>query len=394
MNTKSLFSLILSTFSMIGYAQSSCCQEGALEYPSTLCQQYQEKQASLYSSIPCSCDPCSGFFREVFDVSFLVWQAKEDGLQFALRNHPKSSQTYGADTIPNDVSGSFVHPNFQWSPAVKVNVGANFKNNWETNVLWTFFYSHNSKSVSSDANAQGVGLFPIYSFPSMPQISTTFATAPFLYQNAKAAWTLHFNTIDWEVGYPFSLTRSLSLRFFGSIKGLSIRQQMHVNYSDSVEIPANNPSAQALFSNTRIKNTCWGIGPRAGVNSKWFFTKKWSFIANIAGALPLYSFTVKRHDTASFLSNTSISQNAALSQRNSFWAFRPNVEYATGISWETCFGKSKDFSFGCDALYEIQHFWEQNMMFLIAGSPIYYIPFYQKGNLTLQGASINFRFGY
>ncbi len=386
--------LFFSTLSLFANTPSNCCQEGVIDHPSTLCQQYQGHEASLYSAIPCTCDPCDGFLKEIFDVSFLVWQAQEDGLQFALHNHPKFSQTYGTGAIPNDISGDFIRPDFRWTPAVKVNVGVNFTNNWETNFLWTFFYSQNSKATTVTADSQGKGLFPIWSFPSMPLVSTSLATAPFFYQHAKAAWTLHFNTIDWEIGYPFALTKSLSLRFFGGVKGLSIRQQFHVSYANGVAIPAINPSAEAISSNTRIKNTCLGMGPRIGFHSKWFFTKEWSLIANVAGAMPLYSFTLKRHDTGSFLSNTSATQDIELSQRNSFWAFRPNIEYASGIAWDTCFGKNKQYFFGCDALYEIQHFWEQNMMFLIAGSPMYYLPFYQKGNLTLQGVSINLRFGY
>lgn len=371
------FLLLLIAASLIGREQ----KPAIVDTPCHYCESYTH----LHSANPCSENPCNPHrWGGKVDASFAVWQAKEEGLNFAFDNSPRFPQaTYGTNPRSN-ISGQFIGPDFNWMPALKVNLGVEFpQKGWDMDLRWTFFYSHNNQTAHANATTAGFGLLPVWILPSAD------VSSPTLFGQARGSWQLHLNTIDWELGYDFFLTKALSLRLSGGLKGVSLFQKFHVDYSEGILVNTLQPVS---FS-TQMSNDALGLGPRIAFFSRWRLPKGFSLMADIAGAFALTVFDMKREDNDALLNSGAVNQ--VNSQYNeSFWAYRPILECRMGLSWDTCYGARKQFPFGFDLFYELQNYWEQNMLRLLVANPVLHLAFPQRGDLMVQGMTLTFRFGY
>lgn len=352
------------------------------------CKSYEGRFADLPVALPCLFDPCHPSWRGRCDLSLLAWQAIEEGLDFAFKNNPRSPQAiYGTLPTRSDLHGELVGIDFNWMPAVKATLGIDFPcKGWEMDLRWTCFYSHNTHTAHAKISENGTGLFPLWLLP------LGFRFVPQVYGTAKGNWQLHFNGVDWEIDYDFFLTRFLSFRFGGGLKGISVDQKFSVQYAQGLLSTVANE--QAISGKTHLSNRVLGIGPRLGFLAKWRLKKGWSLLGQLAGDLPLCIFEIKRSDrdiTSEIAAATHIAEGT---YRESFWAYRPILEALLGTAWDTCLGAKNQYSFGLDLLYEIQYLWEQNMMRLLVAPPLLNLAFPERGDLTLHGATLNFRFGY
>jgi len=337
----------------------------------------------LGSARPCldTCFPCS--YGGAIEMSFLIWEAREDGLQFALKNNPILTP---ADNVAADVNGSLRGLNFAWQPAFKLNLDQAFSNSWDFDMRWTYFYSRSTASHHASLDADtGSGLLPIWVLPQSYQAS------PNVFGKARGIWHLHLNTADLEVGYLPYLTKKLSLRVHAGVKGISVSQQFTVNYSDGID----DGTISLLPSKAAMRNRCLGAGPRFGLNSQWRLKKGWSILADAAASFTLCSFEVKRKDFDFSVSDDGLTHYDEQSKfREAFYAFRPNFEGLLGFSWSTCYGCRKQYSFNFKGAYEVQYYPEQNMMRQMASQPVSFSAFSMRGDLHCHGITTAFQFGF
>lgn len=179
------------------------------------------------------------------------------------------------------------------------------------------------------------------------------------------------------------------LTVHGGLKAITISQVFGVKYSGGFFDGTN----QMLDSNARSKVKCLGLGPRIGFGSKWTLPQGWSLIAEAAGAWALSEMKTKREDH-SIGTISEIPQEIAIRFHENFWVWRPLLEGRAGVRWDYCFGSQKDKMFNWELAYEIQEYWEQNMLIRYADSAIFYAPFLNRGNLTLQGFSLTLALRY
>jgi len=350
-------------------AATSCCPP-----PSYSCKQYQNIEGVLYSSVPC--DPCSYYI--LFDVAVLAWQAREEGLNFALKNSPEPF------TANVNVSGKMVGIDFDWEPAVKAQLSALFaKRAWDFTTRWTYFHTNTSSTSQMATAPNGRGLIPLWAFPSAnlaPQ---------FVYGNAKANWDLNLHEFDIELGYEPFITPYISLRWLGGLKILSIDQDFGVRYSNGF----HSGTAQLIQADTDLTNKMTGAGPRIGFDSRWRINRGFSLIARLAGSLPLWHYRITRRDRASGVLDL-VNRSIDAISRERFWTFRPVLETLIGVSWETCLGCRCQYPFGISASYEFQYFAESNMFHMLVNPGLLSLNFFPKGDLHLHGATLNFHFGF
>lgn len=334
-----------------------------------------EGKPPLFPDIPCAkgvCDPDGMFWMS--EVSALCWQARVEGLAFALKNDP----------LPNgavaNVNGKLSNVKFNFEPAFKIDIGMIFsKRGWDTEFRWTRFQTDASKTVESN----GAQIIPLWVFPSAD------ITGQFLYAKARGDWDLNFNGFDVEMGYHPFLSPALSLRFHAGLKVGSIDQKFSAHYSQGSLVGSN-----ALVSaNADLTNKTIGTGPRIGFESKWGLGKGFSLLGAFASALPLWHFRVNRTDTDQNTQSSIASGINSLS-RMRFWIFRPVLEAALGLGWQTCFGCERQFPFGLDAKYELQYFAEQNMMAMLVNPGLLNQTFFPRGDLIFHGATLTFYFGF
>lgn len=330
---------------------------------------------TLFPAVPCieqPCSPCGMFWTT--DVSLLVWQAREEGLNFALKNEPLPI----AASV--NVNGDLVGVDFKWEPAVKVDFGTAFSTRaWDTQLRWTYFHTHSSRTLHADS----ASLMPLWAFPNA-DIATQF-----LYGTARGTLELNFNAFDIEMGYHPFLSPALSIRFNTGLKVASINQDFTVIYSDGF----NDGTAQLVTAQAALTNESIGAGPRIGFASKWRLRQGFSLLASLAGSLPLWHYRVTRTDTDRGI-NTGIPSTVDAFIKERFWTFRSILETSLGLGWDTCFGCRRQFPFGVAANYELQYFAEQNMMAMLVNPGISNQVFHSRGDLHLHGATLTFHFGF
>lgn len=362
---------------------TDCCPNGALTAP--CCGSSSEAKGSLYTAWPNLCKPCPPTnWGGLVDISFLYWQAQEDGLAFAIKNNPRL--TPSSDLYAN-VDGTYIGLDFDWEPAMKINVGVLFTNAWDFDARWTTYYSKSTHTTAS-ATTNGFtssGLLPIWVLPQ------SYQATPSVYGRARGIWQIHLNTLDLELGINPYLTSRLSLRLHGGLKGLSIYQRYRVKYSEGI----SSGNAQLLESGAVIKNKCDGLGPRIGANSKWFINHGWSFLADLAGSLTLCSFRIKRYDSDRAIATSG---TPLYTEDSYFWqsvyVYRPNLEGSVGLAWDRCFGCRDQYTFSFNASYELQYYWKQNLMTQLVSNQLAFLGFSPQGDLHFHGLSATFRFGF
>jgi len=361
-----------------------CCPSGAMQSPCEHRLKNQNRYNELKPARSCSaCECASARYGAALEMSFLIWQGREDGLNFVQKNNPRLTP---ASNLAADVNSRMKGINFAWQPAVKLNLEQSFSDSWDFDLRWTYFNSRSKATHHASIDSQtGSGLLPIWVLPQ------SYKASPNVFGKAHGIWNLHLNTADLELGYFPFLTKKLSLRFNAGLKGISISQRYVVQYLDGI----NDGAVTLRPSKAAIRNRCLGLGPRFGFNSEWRLTKGWSILADSAASLALCVFNLKRKDFDQSISSNGLTLYDEQSKfRESFYAYRPNFEGMMGIGWNTCYGCRKQYSFNFKAAYEVQYYWEQNMMRQMAAEAVSFSAFSMRGDLHCHGITTTFRFGF
>lgn len=309
-------------------------------------------EGRLFPTAPCH--SCGTVWTA--DISFLAWQALEEGLEFTLNNTPSP--------LPSNinVNGKLIAPHFPWEPAFKVDLGAMFPQRaWDAQFRWTYFHTNPSRSIHGS-------LIPLWAFPD---------TASSTFTSARSHLVLNFNSLDIEVGYHPYLTPALSIRYLVGLKVVGVSQTYHVHYAGGTPV---------LNASTALTNNAIGAGPRLGFISQWRLGQGFSLLGAIAGSLPLWHYRMERHDHDPNLTYALF--------RDRFWTFRSILETTIGFGWNTCLGCRGQFPLGLNLNYELQYYAEQNMMPMLVNPGVLSYGYMPRGDLMLHGATFTIHCGF
>ncbi len=304
-----------------------------------------------------------------FDVfaDLLVWCAKESG-----------SENW-AEVITS--SGSKIHCDirdidFDWNAGFRIGLGYGMRHDqWDTQLYYTWFRTHGNDRVSSSPGtifSSFLGNFYVDN-PSGAGISGV------AYQKASMHWMIHFNMFDWELGRNFRVSRALSLRPFIGVKGGWIHQSLHTKW--------HNPNRfGAEFFNTareNLKNNFWGLGPCAGLNTKWnLFVRgdhSFNLFGDLSGAIMWGHWTfrdVYKNDIQQDVTVKLSHINGGASMLRTFM----------GLGWDVNFNRNRSH-FSAKLGYEMQ-FWLDQLQF-------YSFDTGRLNNvLTFQGGTLELRFDF
>ncbi|MGD2168919.1 MAG: Lpg1974 family pore-forming outer membrane protein [Chlamydiota bacterium] len=368
MNKKGL--LILLSVVALSYGSEQCC--------ANTCESIKGNTGYLHTArgcyrndICCNSDRWGG----IFTADLLIWQAKVDGLEFAAKN--SIFQTQGLN-----INASNVYPDFDWRPGVKVGLGVYIPCDWDFYSNFTYFYTNSKTSTSAETSIFGFGLIPLIRHPA------NVPTTPLRFGSASSQWKMDFYTLDCELGYAMIVSKYLDLRLHGGLKGAIINQEYTVQYRNGQTIG----DIQVNYGNVDLKNDSRGIGPRLGLQSKWRLKKEWFIQSSGAVSAILSQFDIRRNETDQALNtdtNTEIITDINFTEK--IWRWNPALDMILGIGWERCFGC---FQIQCNVNYEIQYFWEQNLMRRFTDNFNEALNVSTKGDLMLHGVSFQFRFDF
>ena len=298
-------------------------------------------------------------------ADWLIWQAKENGLGYVIKNDSTSTTNLADADIKN--------PAFDWDFGFRVGLGWNTPHDgWDLYANWTWFDTHASDHTHAGSSKH---LFPVYAHP--------FEVDNGVAQNSEAHWRLHLNMIDLELGREFFVSKWVTLRPFVGLRNAWVRQKFDCEYEQI------SHSGSLQEAEVEMVNNYWGLGLRTGLNTQWGLGAGFSIYGNAAISL-LYGFFHLEQEQEQTIATV---ESTFMDLEQSYHIDRAISELALGIRWDHMFSDD-NYHFGIQAGWEHLMFWGQNQMqrfvsFTTLGE---YVA--NQGDLTIQGWTVSARFDF
>lgn len=210
--------------------------------------------------------------------------------------------------------------------------------------------------------------------------------------SAKSQYDLDYQALDLELGRAYFISSKLSFRPHWGLKTAWIDQEQITRYTGGN--PVANPNVQGAdllglgISTVHVKDDCdfWGIGPRAGVESKWHLGYGFSFFGNVAGALLFGFFDVDHRERWSAIEDNTIRLHA---NRH---AFSPTVQFQLGLRYDKYIHNNRQHV-GIGLGFEGQYWWRQNQMLKIDDAAVLKYERYSE-DISFHGVTLDIRFDF
>jgi hypothetical protein len=292
----------------------------------------------------------------IFSLSFIYWQAIQEGLNPAVDDPFTASQT----------NGRYISLEYEFKPSFKALLGHNLDSD---NLKILLQYTRLNMNESTSANKiDGFSLTNewILSFSAGESIS-----------KVTNKWALNFNILDFELSRAFYNGKILTMDFIYGLKTGIINQKIFTAAYFPEELNAQTESKSYL------------IGPRVGIDSNFNFLKHYRFFTNIKTSMFYQKFTkvtYKEEDE----NDTSLT---LLDYRSDFKNLNLAMESAIGFSVGKYF-YNKTFFLDVSLAYEAQIYFDQNKIgfYLSSLAGSYRMP--KANNLNLHGATLTFKFDF
>jgi hypothetical protein len=309
-----------------------------------------------------------------FDVfaDLLVWCAQESGTD------NWAEVITGGSTAP--VRADIRDVRFDWDIGFRVGLNYGVRHDqWDIMLYYTGLRTSGSDSVSSVPNS----VYSAFLGNFYVDNASGAGIRGLAYQQARLHWVIDFNIFDWEVGRSCRVGKAVSLRPFLGLKGGWIDQRIHSTWHNPTLPPA--PPTFEPFNEGRenLKNNFWGVGPSAGLNTKWALrTRKhhsFSLFGDFSGAI-MYG-----HWTFSDVYKNDIQQEVIvkLADVNSAATM---MRMVMGLGWDAS-SRNAGFRFEMKLGYEMQFWLNQLQPYIFDAGRL--------GNvLTLQGGTLECCFDF
>jgi hypothetical protein len=301
--------------------------------------------------------------------SYLFWKWQQDSLQLGSI----------VEQFPNDANGfgnsKAVFQDPKYFSGAKVGLGLKFQgmDDWRFLTEYTWFRSTNFTSTTGN----GVNAFvPINApFFALQNSAFEFPLAGTLSSEVK----LLYNSIDFLLERPFYFGKKLTAQFAAGLKTLWVTQHLNKSYSSDTF----NLITEDLFDvSFQQKQTSWGLGPKAGIETSWLLGYGIKILAN-ASLSTLYTRYNLYDEDSGTINESSIS--GVYHQLKSYGTLRPITETYLGLGWGLYFCKNNfhlDLSLG----YDFNVYWNYNMAFATTTQKV--------GNMYLHGMELRGRFDF
>lgn len=306
-------------------------------------------------------------------ATFLLMQAYEDGLEFAVKQTNIREPGLANNRYPLEdgvIQGfSSDEHSTDWNFGFRIACGFYLNHDaWDLSAAWTYFRINNDKS----STVNGGILLPLWLDPGIDVVGDV-ADGTNNNITSSARWTANLNSFDLRLGKPYHVSRYVILNpHFG----------MRFGWIEQDFLSRNGGTYRAdQGTDTNVDMTAdndfWGVGARAGLDTEWHLGSGWFLFGNIAASM-LYSFF-------DICQDVNFEQADRTELKHEFTAIVPNADIALGICWNKYFSKNR-YLFALKAAYEFQAWFDQNrLMKFYEGTACNGIGEVGKGNLYLSG---------
>lgn len=321
-----------------------------------------------------------------FSGEALFWWAREGGLEFAIQD-PSYNGTYN---IIND--GQMLEPCPGWNAGFRIGLGYVFtRDGWDLDLWWTN-YSNGQGSCGNDCDDCCVA-------PVTTPVITMWSGLPVsdVGENIQAAdyttkWKVDLNVVDLELGRAFMTSKWLELRPFMGVRGAWTIDRYRINYItmtnvDEFALPPGTLTA-VTDEYVTMKNKWWGVGPRAGLNSRWGLCWGFSIYGNAALSLLYGKFKLTHSDSFEGTTTTAtVGKTNALNYINKWETGKAVADIALGLEWVHDF--KGNWGLGFNFGWEQHLFFNMNQFWRIPKDNTPTMLFaHERGDLSFQGFTL------
>ena len=377
---KKLIYIIVFALTSITFAQSLSCKNPAINsdiQPPCKENCCETLPKACCDTIPCNyCDnaanPCCDYLppcvnceltknspRRGVNFELIFAQPRQDGLDYVINN-----------SISVGTKSHIAQPDFDWFIGAKGGVEYTFYyDRWNLKLNGMVINASAKDRQRQDVADQtdfsetinSIGLIPVWNHPA--SYGGNLRSVRYSYSDAK--WKQDFYSINMMLGKKFSISKQISFLPSFGLCSVFVFDDFKVCYKDGNTFPLSEvETLHPLNSYSKNEQDTYGVGPRVGVDTRWYFCPNVNFFAEAYGSI-LYSFFYsKRHDINNFQIQGEPQSIDDIKMKHDFTSVKPALELILGLSYEHCIiSKNKipkfiRFSFG----YGINYFWKQNQL--------------------------------
>jgi hypothetical protein len=287
----------------------------------------------------------------------LWWRADEGGTDWAIR---EEATLVGHNL---DIKEHNRKLEFGWDWGFRAGIGYNMVHDqWDTMLYYTWFHT----KKAGDVGSVGTAFDQVYA-QNIPNLNDAS------YSHGEISWSIHYSTIDWDLGRPYYVSKCLTFRPHVGLKGAWIEQHVHGSFDQVVGAPRTGTTGGT--DTFKKKNNFWGVGPTIGLNTNWAFGSLgkhgFGMFGDVCGAMMYGHFDISdRTSTTNASSNTTTQFGSAASTAEVHFTnanrdlMSSMMQFAIGLSWDTNF--NNDRCHFCLRLgYELQQWFRQNQMITV-----------------------------
>jgi hypothetical protein len=305
-----------------------------------------------YGAKTASANPQNDGYGFFITGDFLWWKLYEGGDEYAIERRTPSKSA---------INGKVETLNFKWEPGFKVGAGYDMEHDG-----WDIFFNFTYYTTRADTTKHT---------GEKDDLITILGLSDTLASEAKARWHVHFYDLDATIGRNFFVSKSLALHPSVGITSAWISQKSHVDYT----LPSSHLIAKS-------RNDFWGIGPRLGLNTRFYLGKNFSVYGDAAAALLWGDFTIKEteFEAVPFIAFDS-------TKGKDLHRIAPTLGFCLGLAYETNFYQDR-YHILIKLGYETQYWWRQNQL----PHPYVFSFSYDRysEDLSLLGLTLDVRFDF
>jgi hypothetical protein len=304
------------------------------------------------------------------EADFIYWYVQEYGLDYVTSS--------GLGDNSNSSSGFVGQANRKWEPGFKLGIGLEFEHDgWDLFANWTWLNPICNTTAYTDSSSSRDNFFDI----GAPNIFTNSTC-----DSASAAWSMHFNAIDLELGRDFFVSRYMTLRPHFGLKTAWINQKFNTSYQidDTLNVKPSVAYPVASFYASELENeqslTSWGLGIRAGLNPVFHISRCWGIYGNLALSALYQYFSA---ESEQYYTDSTGDEHSLTNITRGNHTVTPVLELGLGLEYMTWFSNEA-------YMLHIKAGWEEQVWF----NTNQFISKSQEGNLTFQGFTFNVGFHF